>query len=484
VSPARRNPYPALIVAAALPALALFWLWRFAVSHGGSVQATSPSTTVATTPLTSLPTPVLSVRRAPATLALEHTLDEFRQGVQPLLGEIDSTSCVAISVNGVAVAARNETLALRPASNVKTITAAVALDVLGEDHTFTTTLAGQVVDGVATGDVYLIGGGDPLLANTWWNGPNSDFPPFNVTSMEAFADVIVGAGVTRIDGDVVGDASRYDDIWYLDTWAEVDRFSNVGPISALMANDSRERIDTSSNDPVEGAAQVLIGLLAERGVTVGGAADVGVAPAGLPVIATITSQPLPAVLAEMLTTSDNNTAEMLVKEIGVAERQQGTTEAGMAVIRDRLAAWRLPTDGVTLVDGSGISDENRVTCALMLALLQRESADGPVGAGMAVAGAPGGTLADAFVDTPLEGLLRAKTGTLNNVDGIANKPGAKTLAGYVPLPGGGAIEFALLLNGELITDMGVYRPVWAALADALATYPTAPTAADLAPFEG
>jgi D-alanyl-D-alanine carboxypeptidase/D-alanyl-D-alanine-endopeptidase (penicillin-binding protein 4) len=120
----------------------------------------------------------------------------------------------------------------------------------------------------------------------------------------------------------------------------------------------------------------------------------------------------------------------------------------------------------------------------MLALLQRESADGPVGAGMAVAGAPGGTLADAYVDTPLDGLLRAKTGTLNNVDGIADKPGAKTLAGYVPLTGGGAIEFALLLNGELITDMGVYRPVWAALADALATYPTAPTAADLAPFEG
>jgi serine-type D-Ala-D-Ala carboxypeptidase/endopeptidase (penicillin-binding protein 4) len=484
VSRPRRNPYPALVVLAALPALALFGLWRFADGRSGDGASTAPTTTTVTARFEPLATPVLSVRRAPATLALAQTLDEFRQGVQPLLSSIDGTSCVAISVDGVPVAARNETVSLRPASNVKTITAAVALDVLGPEHTYTTTLVGQVADGVATGDVYLVGGGDPLLSNEWWNGPNSDFPPTNVTSMEAFADAIVATGLTRIDGNVVGDAGRYDDQWYLDSWAAPDRFSNVGPISALLANDSRERIDTSSNDPVVGAAQVLIDLLAERGVSVSGSADAGTAPADLPVVATATSQPLPAILAEMLTTSDNNTAEMLVKEIGLRERQQGTTEAGVAVIIDRLASWGLPTEGLTLVDGSGISDENRVTCSFMLALLQRESADGPIGAGMAVAGAAGSTLADAFLGTPMEGLLRAKTGTLNNVDGIANKPGAKTLCGYVPLPGGGAIEFALLLNGELITDMGVYRPVWASLADALATYPTSPTAVDLAPLGG
>ena len=84
---------------------------------------------------------------------------------------------------------------------------------------------------------------------------------------------------------------------------------------------------------------------------------------------------------------------------------------------------------------------------------------------MPVAGAAGGTLADVFVDTPLAGKLHGKTGSLNpNCN--PGQLGAKSLGGYVPEPGGGAIEFVLLQNGECIAKN--YRPLWDQLGAALA----------------
>ena len=98
---------------------------------------------------------------------------------------------------------------------------------------------------------------------------------------------------------------------------------------------------------------------------------------------------------------------------------------------------------------------------------------------------PGGTLYDAFLaGEPLSGVIRAKTGTLNNLsDGMTpdGKPAAKALSGYVPAEGGGVIEFSLLLNGQTISDASQYRPIWLEMAEIFADYPSGPTAADLGP---
>jgi serine-type D-Ala-D-Ala carboxypeptidase/endopeptidase (penicillin-binding protein 4) len=157
---------------------------------------------------------------------------------------------------------------------------------------------------------------------------------------------------------------------------------------------------------------------------------------------------------------------------------QGTREAGLQVVMDRLAAWRVPTNGVVIVDGSGLSDANRVTCAALLGVLEHGSATDAVGQGLPVAGAAGGTLADVFTDTPLAGKLHGKTGSLNpNCN--PGQLGAKSLGGYLPEAGGGAIEFVLLQNGECIAKN--YRSLWDQLGQALAPYPSGPTAETLAP---
>lgn len=481
--PRRRNPYPALAAVALVPALVLAGCWRFADGRSGGTDSPPPSTAASTggTPA-ALTTPLLSVRRAPAILSRDLNAAAFASALDGFLPKIDDTSCVSVSVDGQLVAGRNDTVPLRPASNVKIITAAVAVQVLGAGYTFKTDVRGNVQAGVVTGDLFLIGGGDPLLSNSWWNGPNTKYPPFNVTSVEALAQRIKDAGITRIDGGVVGDASRYDDEWYAPSWSSDVRFSEGGPVSALLANDSRESLTTSSDDPAIGAAQVLIDALAAVGVIVGGTASKGVAPLDVPVVASIDSQPLAAIVQEMLTTSDNNTAEMLLKEIGLKSGGKGTREAGLVAVNEALVGWGVPMDGVSLVDGSGLSDDNRLTCAALLAVVQHESVDGPVGLGMALAGQEGGTLADAFVGTALEGRLRGKTGTLYNYqDGTGGKPAAKSLSGWVPLDGGGAIEFSMILNGPQVAEKVVYRPIWDAFGSVLLTYPSGPSAAELGP---
>ncbi len=479
----RRNPYPALVVLAVVPALLLGGCWRFADGRApDEASVTLPSSTAVVVEPQTLPTPVLSVRRAPATLARDVNLAAFSAELSAFLPQIDDTSCVAVSVDGLPVGGANTDLALRPASNVKLITAAVALEVLGADFTYTTEVRGTLENGVVTGDLWFVGGGDPLLSNEWWKGPNTKYPPFNVTSIEQLAANIRDAGVTRIDGTVVGDPSRYDDEWYAPSWGDDVRFTEGGPISGLLVDDSRESNTVSSNDPAIGAAAVLTQALRDVGVQVAGAPTKGSVPADTAVVASITSQPLPAVLAEMLTTSDNNTAEMVLKEIGLQAGAGGTREAGLAVVTDTLQSWGVPTDAVVLVDGSGLSDDNRLTCGVMLAVVQHQSFDDPVGQGLAVAGAAGGTLSDAFVGTDLEGALLGKTGTLYNYDdGIGGKPAAKALSGFVPVEGGGAIEFAMLLNGPQISEIVEYRPIWDAFGAVLSSYPSGPTAADLGP---
>ena len=480
----RRNPYPILVVAALVPVFVLGGCWRFAdnrVPDPVDLDAV-PDTSEGGGTTTPMTTPALSVRRAPAVLARDVNTSAFVEEVESFLPMVDSTSCVSVAVDGQPIAAKNADVPLRPASNVKLITGAVAQQVLGDDFTFVTRVRGDLQGGAVQGDLYLVGAGDPLLASEWWGGSNTKYPQFNETSIEALAQSIVDAGVTSVTGSVIGDASHFDDEWYPPSWGDDVRFTEGGPVSGLLVNDSREAIDRSSNDPVVGAATVLTEELVERGVTIGGAPGEGTAPGDMAELASVSSQPLRAILAEMLTTSDNNTAEMLLKELGVQAGGGGTREAGLAVVTATLTDWGIPMTGVELHDGSGLSDDNRMTCDALMAVVQHVSPTDSVGQGLAVAAQEGGTLSDAFVETELAGVLRGKTGTLYNYeDGVGGRPAAKTLSGFVPVDGGGAVEFVLLLNGPQIAEQVEYRPIWDAFGEVLATYPSGPTAAELGP---
>ncbi len=492
MSPRATAPSPLIALAAivVLPALALFGLWRFAAGRDGETVESLPPTTVATseaaTPTPVLSTPLLSFRRIPGLIARDLNDDSFAAAVNAFAGTLDPTSCLVVQLDGVEVGAHNPDLPVIPASNQKLLVAAAALEVLGPDHVFTTQVRGGPVEGgVLSGDLYLVGGGDPVLTTDDYPAETINrYPVLNATSLDTLADSVAAAGITRIDGNIIGDGSRYDDEFFHPSWPEDIYVEEAGPFDALLVNDARFLTDDwqVANDPNAGAAEEFARLLEERGVTVGGEVSTGTAPADSPVIASIDSAPLPAVIAQMQSSSDNNTAELLVKEIGVASGGGGTTAAGAAAVSAALAAIGLDTNGVVVDDGSGLSNNNRVTCRLLAGILERHEPGDQFAAGLPVAGQEGTTLSDVFVGSAMEDRLIGKTGTLHNIPFNADPPAVKALSGYLPVDGGGTIEYAFVLNSAgTLTEQTVYRPIWDAFADVLASYPSGPTAAELGP---
>ncbi len=478
-----------LVIAAAIPALLLLAVARWA---GGQADASDDAvpvvdpaapTTVAPAPAAALNTGLLSFRRASSRLSRDLNMAAFQQGVQPLMNAVGDRSCAAISLDGEPVGEKNIDNVVIPASNMKILVAAVASAVLGDDYRYTTRVVGPTpAGGVINGDVYLVGGGDPLLSGDWY--PDSDldrFPPFNTTSLDELARNLAASGVTQINGNVLGDGSRYDDEFYAPGWGPDVNGLEAGPYDALLVNDARVLgDDLRASDPNHAAAREFVRILGEQGIAVNGEPATGTAPAGVAELATVQSQPLPAVIAEMLTNSDNNTAELMLKEIGLKASGAGTREAGAAAVASTLAGWGIDTNGLVVADGSGLSSDDRVSCRTMLSVLQHAGFDGPVGQGLAIGGKTG-TLADAFGDTDVAGRIRGKTGTLNNVPYDQDPPAVKALSGYLPVDGGGAIEYTLLLNGGIITDQSEYRPIWADLVDALTSVPAVASPAELGP---
>jgi PBP4 family serine-type D-alanyl-D-alanine carboxypeptidase len=191
-----------------------------------------------------------------------------------------------------------------------------------------------------------------------------------------------------------------------------------------------------------------------------------------------------AVLGEILRESDDTGAELLVKELGVRFGGAGTTAAGLAVIQADLAADGLPLASLHMVDGSGLAPSDRVTCALVDALLTREGADGLLSEDLPVAGLSG-TLRDRLVHSPAAGRVRAKTGTLFGVSALsgyveprAGGPVAATQGGL-----GAPLEFSLIIDGLAPDEAGEATGDSAGnqVALALAKFPTTPPPAELAP---
>jgi len=429
-----------------------------------------------------LATSLFSYRRASENISEFTDRDRLAEAVDPIYGFVNDESCIAVSVDGRPVTGKNPDTPVTPASTQKLLIGAVALEILGDDYRFTTSVAAPApFDGVVDGDVYLIGGGDPLLISEDYPIDDDRYPAFNTTSLDRLADAVVGSGITTIRGSIVGDGSRYDDEFVIASWGEGVAFVEGGPYDALLVNDARTLgRNGRQSDPNEAAAREFARLLGNRGVQVNNGGTSGVADATVPIIGNVESAPLSAIVAEMLTTSDNNTAEMLLKELGFADSGDGTVAGGLNVVDRTLRSWGVPMEGVRLVDGSGLSPDNRLTCATLLAVLQ-QSAGGALQAGLPVA-ARTGTLADEFADSAMQGRLVAKTGTLGNPPVDADPPAVKALAGYLVTANAHSIEFVIIQTGPDITSDGKYQPLWVALGDRLDTYPDGPGTDGLGPL--
>ncbi len=462
-------PVVALAVLAAIPAIGFGYLWRWAAD-----KETTKVVEVAVVPELppALATPVLSFRRAPQTLASVTSQSVLVTALNNVAAFVPDGSCLVVTLDGRVIVDDGGDTKVTPASNEKLVTATVALDQLGADYTFTTRVAGTVVDGVVQGNLYLIGGGDPSLVTADYVASITEYAPVNTTSFESLVTNLQAAGITQITGGIIGDESRYDQERFPPGWNDSIKNVEAGPLSALMVNDATQTVGSPqrTQDPARGAAQLLRTLLRNAGIAVGGSASNGVTPAGTPDITAVSSAPLSAIVADMLTNSDDNTAELLVKELGVHFNGVGSTANGVEVMRGALLPLGIDTTPLTITDGSGLDSANVSTCNTLIHVLALKPTTDTLGAGLPIA-AVSGTLYDQFTGSGVAGRLQAKTGTLTNV---------RALTGFLPTTIG-LIEFSLVLNTNNADSADVYGPIWTAFANAIGNYPSGPSVEQLQP---
>ncbi len=413
--------------------------------------------------------PVLSARRAPLTLETDIAVRNLDGRLDGLEGTMPTGSCLRVDAGGRTASAVRADDNFEPASNAKIISAKTVLEILPAETLFTTRVLGNNEAGMVAGNLVLKGGGDPLLVTKDYL-PLEKYPKTTPTLLDTLADQVVGLGITRVTGSVVGDESHLDNTRYMEGWSSAIKGTEGGPLGALMVNDGVVVEDPIKPDnPAVAAAREFTRLLRARGVDISGEAKpAGGVDATLPELTSLSSAPLGDVVTEMLTNSNNNSAELLLRHVGLAAQQTPTSEAGLAVVAERLASWGYPNTVVQ--DGSGLSRGSEISCSTLVDLLEKAPADSVLRTGLALAGRTG-TLTDSFVGSPIEGRFRGKTGTLTNV---------KTLSGFLPVEDSTDVVFsALMLNGPGFADQGNYRPLWNRLANAIATYPEGPTGSSL-----
>jgi serine-type D-Ala-D-Ala carboxypeptidase/endopeptidase (penicillin-binding protein 4) len=410
---------------------------------------------------------------------------------------------------------RNPGKMLVPASNMKLVTAAAALEGLGPDYRYRTAVAatGPIANGELRGDLIVVGSGDPSISAQFGGDTRAVF--------RAWADSLRARGVTRVTGRVVGDDNAFDDVplgagW---SWDDVNDYYSA-EISALELNEgiigvrvrpgaspgapaivtldpptayvpvrstvrtgapgSAPRIDAVREPLGPGIvvsgqlasdttavttevavrnntayfATVLRETLVAAGIAVRGeAVDVDSIPPVLARTDTLfihRSPPMPEILAAFMKPSQNQIGEMLLKTLGRELRGTGTARAGIEVVDSLGRTWDLPRRRLSQADGSGLSRYNLVAPEFLIALLrhmERSPNRDVFVASLPVAGVDG-TLANRMRGTPLQGNVRAKTGTVSNV---------RALSGYMTTAAGEPIVFSIIVNHHTLTSRDADR---------------------------
>lgn len=307
-----------------------------------------------------------------------------------------------------------------PASTLKLLTAAAALASLGPETRFTTSVSrvGR--------RLVLVGGGDPMLSSR--PQPDEKFPvQADLTTLaRRTAQALGGPGkrrTFRLDYDATLFAPPPVNPAWEDDYVPDDVVSRI---VALWVDRGRVDPDDSerSRDPAAAAAATFRRALESNGVRVKGPVTARAAPAKAERVATVRSAELVELVAHVLESSDNEVAEVLARHVGLSEGREpsfaGSTRAVREVSRD--LGIRLGRASV-LEDGSGLARSNKLTVRALLDVLTRGAQDAQLAGlvpGLPVAGFTG-SLGVRFATDAEAGLgrVRAKTGTLTGVHGLA-----------------------------------------------------------------
>ena len=323
-----------------------------------------------------------------------------------------------------------------PASTMKVLTSAAALSILGPEHRFTTSVVSP-----KSGQIVLIGGGDPYLAK---KATRDDY-----VRRASIGDLAEGTAVAlrkkKITKVTLGyDASLFGGPAWNPVWPDT-YVDQVTPVSALWVDEGRisDSVGPRARNPAKQAATEFAKALKKQGVSVTAIASTR-APKTATKLAAVRSLPLERIVEHLLMASDNDAAEVILRQAAIGAGRQGTTADGVQVVQaelTKLGAWEA---GATIKDGSGLARQTKVPAETLAKTLQMAAGDKqpdlrPLITGLPVAGVEGSLRVRFFDDASLagRGVVRAKTGTLREVH---------TLAGVVRTADGSLLSFAFLIN--------------------------------------
>lgn len=356
-----------------------------------------------------------------------------------------------------------------PASLTKIITAGAALEKMPVGHQFITTLnsAGSIKDGVLKGDLYLKGGGDAGFVSE---------------SMWFLVNEFVRNDITTVEGNIVVDDTFFDSVRY-DSGRDPERVDRAydAPIGAMTFNWSAVNIFVRPGngkarvylDPVNGYLKLInntktvsgnkntisatrrnseiivsgnIGtetpevviyksvsepdlwaghnlreFLKQRGISVTGDIKTGKAPSSAKVLAKAKSKPVADQVRDMMKFSNNYVAEILTKNLAAhATGGQGTMDKGVSILKDYVRS--IGVNDFELFSPSGLARKNSFRAGDLFRILSHVKSNFKIFpeflSAQPILGVDG-TLRRRPGDSPVFARVRAKTGHLNGVSGLA-----------------------------------------------------------------
>lgn len=402
---------------------------------------------------------------------------------------------------------------LVPASNLKSITAAAALEKLRVNYRFKTEIYASdgMENGIVKGDLIVKGFGDPTLTTRGFPQPYSYDPSLRrfVNHLEDIVKALRKLGLKRIYGNIVADDTFFDHERYCQTWSIEDQRWYYAPrISGLSINENlialvvkargkvgeKAKVSTipktkypsvvnqaltvpettkpsitvekpwlkdeitikgtirsgtkwefkeneewvTVENPCLYTASVFKEHLEQARIHVGGRIEMGKLEDGAQRIMASVSPPLSEIINWMLKESDNFYAEQIIKTLGAELRGEGSWNKGVEVINEFLRDTHI-NYGCKIVDGSGLSRENRIPPELIIDLLKYMKSR-PAGdlfiSSLPIAGVDG-TIKRRMKGTLAERNLMAKTGYLERVS---------CLSGYLKTKNKKMIAFSMMFN--------------------------------------
>lgn len=308
---------------------------------------------------------------------------------------------------GRTVVAYNDGMPLVPASVMKAVTAASFTDKFKyadklKTDVFTT---GRISDGTLTGNLVIVGGGDPSLGREPGAGDLA----------EEIAEALYKKGITAIRGGLTFDKSFIGGTPTPSHWpaGDLTQYYGTGYHAFNYQGNARGKAAVSNPDQV--FKSDLLKALQKRGITMTGEE---VEEGKRTLLLSHASPQLTAILRACLFRSDNLYAEGLLRLFGKKMGTDGSTEDSAEVQMQHLRRKGYPMNSIRVTDGSGLSRDNRLTADFLGEVLGDKSED-PVFVSLFPLVGEEGTVKSFMKDTPLSGRMALKTGSMSGIQSYA-----------------------------------------------------------------